>query len=728
MSGIVRKNLRFGGVIGALALLAACGGDDKTSEQAGSFPLAGSASQFDWPMEDPSFRDDGEYVADASGSGGGYLPDNWQPLPAARPMVASSGPRYDYAPSYDYYDDGPVYYDDSPSDDSYAWLALASMIGGTFGDAPPDYYFDYGDVEPWVWETEDHYIRYAEPLDDGYRYYYYEPYAVRPFLIRDPDYSYGYRDDRLVVIYDDHGRVLDGRRAWHQRRAAANYYARARSLHQHWQDSPRYGVSAPRWDSRRDIVTREQRQWDRARDRQNGWRNWDTRNERAIGSHWVGERAARQYAAQRFDGWRREDYRGPAPRFNVEARQEERVQQAALRQEAIRNVRDRAQFRAAASRRDGAADRGNWRGRPEAILAGGRDEQRQQGFFDRSANPRESRSFAWQQRNAERLAERGGNDRSSRMRAAGAQVRAENRQAQLRQRIDERRNGQQRDFTQRNAFFANRGDGVREQAIQNSTIRNQGIQNRSDIRERLLTQRQSAARGQDDARRQAQANQAEARRSTFAQRRAEIQQQRLQHGDRNRLTEQRQAAMRERALRSQAEGRQRMIEQRQAQMQERRQQAQQRQAEGRQQLMRQRQEQAQQRQAEGRQRMMQQRQEQAQQRQAEGRQRMLEQRQAQMQQRQQEMHQRQAEGHQRMIEQRQAQAQQRQAEGRQRMMEQRQAQMQQRQAEGRQQMMQQRQQEMQQRTSQRQAEMQQRAESRRDGNGNRWEGRSASFR
>ena len=43
------------------------------------------------------------------------------------------------------------------------------------GDAPPDYAFDYEGVSPWAWQTSDDYVTYAEPIDDGYRYYYYEP-------------------------------------------------------------------------------------------------------------------------------------------------------------------------------------------------------------------------------------------------------------------------------------------------------------------------------------------------------------------------------------------------------------------------------------------------------------------------------------------------------------------------------------------------------------------------
>src|SRR5690606_24358814 len=184
---------------------------------------------------------------------------------------------YDYAPMYDYapeYDDS--YY--APLDDSYyyepeagsgsgdyALLALAAVLAGMLGDSPPDYGFGYGGVQPWAWQTGDRYVRYAEPVYDGYRYYYYEPDSYRPFLVRDPYYSYGYRGDRLVAIYDRDGRIIDARRAERQRLAARTYYARAERLHRAAERERRFGVPAPLWERRRDEIARERRQWEQAR-------------------------------------------------------------------------------------------------------------------------------------------------------------------------------------------------------------------------------------------------------------------------------------------------------------------------------------------------------------------------------------------------------------------------------------------------------------------------------
>ena len=104
------------------------------------------------------------------------------------------------------------------------------MLLDTIGDAPPDYAFDYDGVEPWAWETADRYDIYAEPIDDGWRYYYYAPGAIEPFLVRDPAYSYGYRNGRVVAVYGGDGRYLDRVAALRQAEAAARYFARAGAL------------------------------------------------------------------------------------------------------------------------------------------------------------------------------------------------------------------------------------------------------------------------------------------------------------------------------------------------------------------------------------------------------------------------------------------------------------------------------------------------------------------
>ncbi len=75
--------------------------------------------------------------------------------------------------------------------DRYAFADRAYAMTSAFGDAPPDYTFNYGNGQrPWVWRGDDQSMRVAEALPGGgYRYYYYEPRSRTPCLVRDPDYS-----------------------------------------------------------------------------------------------------------------------------------------------------------------------------------------------------------------------------------------------------------------------------------------------------------------------------------------------------------------------------------------------------------------------------------------------------------------------------------------------------------------------------------------------------------
>ncbi len=145
----------------------------------------------------------------AGGPAAGQRPGDPDPLCAARNRTAG-GAR-------------PLGEAEALHDDRYAWIDRADWISDTIGDAPPDYYFDYDGVEPFVWETGGDYLTHAEPIDDGYRYYYYEPGADYPYIGRDPYYSYGYRDGRIASVYDRQGRYLAAAEAQRQAEAASRY-------------------------------------------------------------------------------------------------------------------------------------------------------------------------------------------------------------------------------------------------------------------------------------------------------------------------------------------------------------------------------------------------------------------------------------------------------------------------------------------------------------------------
>jgi hypothetical protein len=328
-------------LVALTATLAGCGPDDTRVDGPDHYALQDSG--YDWPLDDYGFADAGE-PADFA------LP----PLPDAQPMAyaprrnyASYARNYGYAPRY--YDDAPDYRDlepaayvDNAGTDTFAYLALAALLGGVLDQSPPDYYFDYDGVQPWAWRTGDRYTRYAEPIRGGdYRYYYYEPNAARPFLVRDPYYSYGYRNNDLVVVYDRYGRVLDRNRVRVQRRVASRYFDRGADLYRAGQSRRHRGIAAPLWQRQRAVIERDQRDWERARANRDGWRTWTRAHQPVVETRWSQEQAARRYAANRFDRWRSADYRGSAPRFYREARQQASVRRAVAAQQQRIAARER---------------------------------------------------------------------------------------------------------------------------------------------------------------------------------------------------------------------------------------------------------------------------------------------------------------------------------------------------------------------------------------------------
>lgn len=527
MEGRLRKAFSGSGIAALALATAACGPEEAatTSAPTGQFSLFDSIGSSAWPGGLP------EGVPEFSEAD--YFDDALPPMPRAAPMARAAPARSQgYAP--DYYDDypagEPVYYDEAPSDNSYAWLALASSLGGVLGDAPPDYYFDYDDgVDPWVWETGDNFVRYAEPLDHGYRYYYYSPGRSSPFLVRDPDYSYGYYDNRVAVIYDRDGRVLDGRRSWRHRQVGERYYARARDLHQASRLRPRHGIAAPLWDQRRTTFAREQRQWDDARTQRAGWRGWDRRNDRTVTPRWNRERVARTYAAQRFDRWRDDGYRGQAPRFYAEAERNPRLQRAVQRQRVEQRAgfaqRRDARWQAAAQQRRGQA------GERNAF----RDQARQQRL---AAQP--SRDRDWAGRSPRHEAERG----------QGLTPRNDNRSTAATARREASRQ-------QLQAFRGERQQEARSQ--QRSQVRSQARQEARSQRVQTRVQRSQAMSG-DQARGQAARAREEARRQGSAAR-----SQGFQARQEARAQRQPQARDQSRTQRAQAmsQARQQRVEQRQ---------------------------------------------------------------------------------------------------------------------------------------------------------------------
>ena len=392
----------------------------------------------------------------------------------------------------------PIAYQAAPATAAgYAPIARADTLLETIGDAPPDYVFDYDGVAPYGWQTADDYRVYAEPIDDGYRYYYYAPDADAPFLVRDPGYSYGYEGGRLIAVYDSGGRYISGDAARRRAEVASRYYARARALRAASARDNRHAIEASRWARQQRRVADARRDWDRARARQVEWQAAQARQraDAAEQARRNEERRARAEAAQRFQQWRQNSFRGAPPRL-YEPNSSRAARALAEREDAAR--RASAQRRAEAQRRQ--ADERARRGQQA------RDhDARQQAERQRDARQRD----AQQQRQAQqRDAQREAQQRQAQQREA-QQRQAEQRQAQQReaqQRQAHQREAQQRQAQQREAQHrqAQQREAQQRQAHQREAQQRQAQQHEAQQRQARQRAEQAQAR-QHNEQAQAQA-------------------------------------------------------------------------------------------------------------------------------------------------------------------------------------------------------------------------------
>ena len=114
----------------------------------------------------------------------------------------------------------------------YGYIAQAADFNNGFAGSPPDYAVNYDGARPWYWRASNGAYRVVEATPDGDRYYYYQPGADAPFLVRDLQYSYGYDAGHLAVVYDSYGRPLSDDMAARQAYLAGRYLARARGLYE----------------------------------------------------------------------------------------------------------------------------------------------------------------------------------------------------------------------------------------------------------------------------------------------------------------------------------------------------------------------------------------------------------------------------------------------------------------------------------------------------------------
>jgi hypothetical protein len=200
----------------------------------------------------------------------------------------------------------------NPSDE-YAYADRAYAMSSAVGQAPPDYEFDYQGVHPWAWRSSDRSVRLTEPVDGGYRYYYYQPGASEPYLVRDPQYAYGYSDGQLVAIYDGEGRLLPPEYIDQRADNAGRYLARAEALYEASLQNERRSVNAANWAERRAELDAARSQWQAQQSRQDAWRAYHAEHAVEEQTYWQAEHERRDRSARSFDEWSGRGFNGPPP-------------------------------------------------------------------------------------------------------------------------------------------------------------------------------------------------------------------------------------------------------------------------------------------------------------------------------------------------------------------------------------------------------------------------------
>ncbi|WP_151955544.1 hypothetical protein [Sphingomonas sp. EC-HK361] len=298
------------------------------------------------------------------------LPD----LPATLPLASGAATPVAYAPGPSELPDTraiPAVRTVAPGD-AYAYADQAYGFMNALGDAPPDYGFDYDGVDPWAWQGYDDSVSFAEPIDGGYRYYYYRPDAETPYFIRDPRYGYGYDDGQLAVVYAADGAVVPYESYGPQIGYASRYFVRGRDLWRASRANPRRGVIAANWVRQRPVIAQSRARWQQNRPRQPGWVAYHETIAPRQQRHWQPEEIRREADTRRYAAWQQRDFRTPPPPRAIPVR----WQQASW-------AKDKARFAPAQAALERFAARPAQPGRESGLLERLRGDDRQRAGDDR---------------------------------------------------------------------------------------------------------------------------------------------------------------------------------------------------------------------------------------------------------------------------------------------------------------------------------------------------------
>ncbi len=184
--------------------------------------------------------------------------------------------------------------------DRYAYADRAYQTSRVLGDTPPDYAFDYNGTRPWVWRSNRS-TRVVERTPEGQRYYYYDAGQANPYLVQDPQYSYGYSNGQLVVVYDNQGRTLDPAFVDERADLAGRYLYRAKQLYNAALTRDRQAVAAARWQERRAAIDADRARWEQQQAQYADWRAYHDEHAAQQQAYWQDEQDRRAIEAQRYN-------------------------------------------------------------------------------------------------------------------------------------------------------------------------------------------------------------------------------------------------------------------------------------------------------------------------------------------------------------------------------------------------------------------------------------------
>lgn len=224
------------------------------------------------------------------------------PPPGAALALSKTATPIVRAPTTDALPSAPLMQIGQPAGpDVYAYAEDAYAMNAGFGDAPPDFTFDYiAGERPWVWRGDDGSMRIAERLPEGRnRYYYCAPGANAPFLVRDGAYGYAYDYGVLAAIYGPDGRPLSQRAMRRYADPASRLFMRGRDEVQALRANRHESVSETNWLRRQHAVDVESQQWSDEMAADPKWRAYHHAHE-AEDAYWAAERFRREAEAARY--------------------------------------------------------------------------------------------------------------------------------------------------------------------------------------------------------------------------------------------------------------------------------------------------------------------------------------------------------------------------------------------------------------------------------------------